>query len=58
MKVLHLLKTEPDETTRRLVSMLENLNACESTVVRLDDWADYEELIDIIFEHDTVISWW
>jgi len=58
MKTLHILKTEPDDDTMALVSALSMPNDQESTVVRLDDSTDYEELIDLIFEHDRVISWW
>jgi hypothetical protein len=58
MKILHILKTEPDADTRVLVSALGMAHGQESTVIRLDDSTDYEQLIDLIFEHDRVITWW
>lgn len=58
MKTLHILKTEPDDNTNALISELGMPHGQESTVIRLDDSTDYEELIDIIFEHDKVITWW
>lgn len=58
MKTLHILKTEPDDNTNALISVLDMPHGQESTVIRLDDSTDYEELIDIIFEHEKVITWW
>jgi hypothetical protein len=58
MKTLHILKSEPDDSTNALISALGTPHGQASTVIRLDDSTDYEELIDIIFEHDRVITWW
>jgi hypothetical protein len=58
MKILHILKTEPDDETRALVSAFGMTDGRESIVIRLDDSTDYEQLIDLIFEHDKVITWW
>ncbi len=58
MKILHILKTEPDDGTNTLVSVLSMPHGQDATVTRLDDLTDYEELIDLIFEHDKVITWW
>jgi hypothetical protein len=59
MKTLHILKTEPDSNTKVLMSALEGSHRGESTVFRLyDAHADCEKLIDLIFEHDQIISWW
>ena len=60
MKTLHILKTTPDDdTTNALMSMLVNSEGEESTIFRLyEEPANYEELLDLIFEHDKVISWW
>ncbi|MBW1735584.1 MAG: hypothetical protein JRJ09_17555 [Deltaproteobacteria bacterium] len=57
MKLLHILKTEPDETTTTLKGVLSQ--GRETTEFPLyDGEPDYEKLIDLIFEHDEVISWW
>ena len=58
MKILHILKTEPDDKTNALISAFGMPHSQESTVFRLDDSTDYEELIDTIFEYDKVITWW
>ena len=57
MKILHILKTEPDNNTKTLIDILSEGE--EATVFCLyDKQVDYEKLIDLIFEHDKTISWW
>ena len=57
MKILYLLKTEPDKDTRTLMEVLSEEG--EITIFPLyDEHADYEKLLDMIFQHDRVISWW
>lgn len=58
MKILHILKTEPDDATSAIVSALNMPEEPDRTVIRLNDSTDYEQLIDLIFEHDKVITWW
>jgi len=59
MKILHILKTEPEKTTRALMSALGSSQEEEATLFELyDEQADCEKLIDLIFEHDKIISWW
>lgn len=58
MRILHILKSEPDDDTRALLSAFGTSHEQESLVVRLDDSTDYEDLIDLIFEYDKVITWW
>ena len=60
MKTLHILKTKPDQNTNILMSALGDSQAEEKdTVFELyDARADFEELIELIFEHKRVISWW
>ncbi len=58
MKTLHILKTTPDDETNSLMAMLVNQEE-ETAIFRLyEEPADYDELLDLIFEHDKVISWW
>lgn len=56
MNTLHILKTLPDSTTMSLITALGGNK--DATLVKIDDSTDYERLIDLIFEHDQVISWW
>jgi hypothetical protein len=57
MKLLHILKSEPDENARTMMDILsEGEEATEFSLY--EEAADYEKLIDMIFEHDRVIAWW
>ena len=57
MKTLHILKTEPDNNTNTFLDIISEGE--EATLFRLfEEQADYEKLIDLIFEHDKIISWW
>ncbi|MGD8984798.1 MAG: hypothetical protein PVI53_12275 [Desulfobacteraceae bacterium] len=57
MKLLHILKSDPDENTRTFIEILsEGEGATEFSLY--EEAADYEMLIDMIFEHDKVITWW
>ena len=57
MKMLHILKSEPDNNTNVLMKILSE--GKEETVFPFYEGnPDYEKLIDLIFEHDEVISWW
>ena len=59
MNVLHILKTETDNNTKTLMSAFNKSEGGQSTEFMLyDEQADYEKLIDLIFEHDKIISWW
>jgi hypothetical protein len=57
MRLLHILKSEPDEDARILMDILsEGEEATEFSLY--EEAADYGKLIDMIFEHDKVITWW
>ncbi len=57
MKLLHILKSDPDENTRTFIEILsEGEEATEFGLY--EEAADYEKLIDMIFEHEKVITWW
>ena len=57
MRTLHILKSPPDETTRNLMAAASA--GQESAIFALyDQDADYDELIDLVFACDTVLSWW
>ena len=56
MKVLHIVKSEPDETVEQFQAVFTDH---EVTTVRLFDGdIDWEQLVDEIFAHDKVICWW
>ncbi len=57
MKLLHIFKSEPDAVSKTLVEILSEGNQVNE--FRLyEGQSDYERLIDLIFEHEKVISWW
>ena len=57
MKLLHILRSEPAENTKSLMDILSEGN--DASVFPLyEEEADYEKLIDAVFENDKVISWW
>ena len=59
MSILHILKTKPDSNTQTLISALARSAGEDATVFELfNDQVDYDELIDLIFEHDKVVTWW
>jgi sulfur transfer complex TusBCD TusB component (DsrH family) len=57
MKLLHILKSAPDERTRTLMDIVSQGE--EVTEVSLyDEATDYSKLVDLIFEYEKVITWW
>ena len=57
MKSLHILKSEPDHNTQLLMDILsEGDESATFSIYEADP--DYERLIDLIFDHDRVITWW
>ena len=57
MKLLHILKSEPDERTKTLMEIVSQGE--EVTEFGLyDEDVDYGKLVDLIFEHEKVITWW
>ncbi len=58
-KMLHILNTEPDETQRKLMNALSRgYHTLEFPLYEENTDADYDELVDLIFEHNQIISWW
>jgi len=56
MSILHIYRSEPDETTKKLAEALSDENPVEFKLYEGN--ADYEELVKKIFECDKVICWW
>lgn len=57
MKILHILKTEPDEETRTLLDLLSHGEESSTFSLSGPD-PDYAKLLDLIFQNDRIISWW
>ena len=54
MKILYLLKQDPEETLKQI--MEEHKKANEVSVIDLRENKKYDEIIDTIFSSDKVIS--
>lgn len=59
-KMLHVLKSEPDDLQRTLMHNLSlGYNCLQFPLFDVEgEGPDYEELVDLIFEFEQVISWW
>ena len=57
MKILHILKSEPDETVEKL-SVVMSMEDPTSVVMLYDSPVDWSALVDQIFDSDKVICWW
>lgn len=56
MKILHVLKTEPDETVDELLAVFADDDV--TTVPLYEEGVDWPDLVDKIFAADKVICWW
>ena len=57
MKILYILRTRPDLTVDKIMQTI--TNGDQSQVRKLyEDKIDWSKLVDDIFDHDKVISWW
>ena len=58
MKILHILRSEPDETVERLIGNMSDKED-ETTVKSLyKKEIDWQRLIDDIFSHEKIVCWW
>lgn len=57
MKLLHVLKSEPDNVIKTLMNASSEGNDVQQFELFAND-VDYDKLVDLIFENDKVISWW
>ena len=57
MKILHILKSEPDDTVEKL-SVVLSLEDPTTVVMLYEEPVDWPALVDEIFENDKVICWW
>ncbi len=57
MKVLHILKSEPDEIITKLMGPLSEGSEVQQFELYNGN-VDYDKLVKLVFEHDKVICWW
>jgi hypothetical protein len=55
MKVLYLIKQDPDETLKKMMDEQKKSN--EVTVVDIRENKDYGQIVDLMAQSDKVISW-
>lgn len=55
MKILYLLKQDPDETAKRILD--EHKKSHEVLLVDVRKNQNYDQIIDLIASSDKVISW-
>lgn len=56
MKVLHILKSRPDENIEELLASFSEQD--EKKILLYQPDVDWETLVDDIFSSDKVICWW
>lgn len=57
MKLLHVLKSEPDETVKKLMKPLSAHNKVQEFKL-FGENIDYDKFIELVFDNDKVICWW
>ena len=57
MKILHVYRSEPDATTKKLVEIVSRDRDVDSFKLNVDT-PDYAQLVDKIMAADKTISWW
>jgi hypothetical protein len=57
MKILNVYRSEPDETVKKLVEIV-NRDREQDSFDLTADTPDYDALVDKIFDADQTICWW
>ena len=57
MKLLHVIKSKPDNITEKLMQGLSEGHEVRPFELYQGE-IDYDALIELVFEHDKVICWW
>ncbi len=57
MKVLNVYRSEPDETTKKLVEIVSRDREADSFDLNVDS-PDYDQLVDKMMGVDKTICWW
>ena len=59
MKILHILRTRPEDTVEKLIQSVTNGDRAKVTALyEFQNDRDWSQLVDEIFSNDKVISWW
>jgi len=57
MKILHVYRSAPSETTQKLVDIVSEERESNSFDLAVDN-PDYDALVDMVIEADQTICWW
>ena len=57
MKIVHVYRSEPNDTTKKLVDMVSEGRQTESMNL-FGGTPDYGKLVDLIMNADQTICWW
>lgn len=57
MKILNVYRSVPDETTKKLVEMVNRDRESDTFDLHVDN-PDYDQLVEKIFAADKTICWW
>ena len=57
MKMLHIYRSQPDDTVNKLVEVINEGNEGETFDLSTDN-PDYDKLVEMLFEADKAITWW
>ena len=57
MKLLHIYRSRPTEEVLKLAKILSEGNESDSFSL-YEEGVDYAKLVELIFSHDKVVSWW
>ena len=57
MKILNVYRSEPDESTKKLVEIVSRDRESDSFDLNVDN-PDYDQLLDKMMEADQTITWW
>jgi hypothetical protein len=57
MRFLHIYRSKPTEEVLKLVKILSEENEAD-TFPLYEGEVDYAKLVEHIFSHDQVVSWW
>ncbi len=58
MKILHILRSKPDQLTRMFIDGMSPQGDRRREVPLYEGRVDYDGLVEQIFECDKVICWW
>ena len=57
MKLLNIIRSEPDDTTKKFVEGFSEDEGAKKVVLYKGD-IDWSALVDDIFSYDKVVCWW